>query len=55
MLVGDGMGDYPLRELGGRTPLQAARIPNIRRLAAAGPRFRRRARLGVVHRIGAPE
>lgn len=36
MLVGDGMGDYPLRELGGRTPLQAARIPNIRRLAAAG-------------------
>ena len=36
MLIGDGMGDYPLRELGGRTPLQAARIPNIRRLAAAG-------------------
>lgn len=36
VLVGDGMGDYPLPELGGRTPLQAARIPNIRRIAAAG-------------------
>lgn len=36
MLVGDGMGDYPVPELGGRTPLQAADIPNIRRLAAAG-------------------
>jgi len=30
------MGDYPLDELGGRTPLQAARIPTIRSLAAAG-------------------
>jgi len=36
VLVGDGMGDYPVPELGGRTPLQAARIPHIRRLAAAG-------------------
>ncbi|MBP7830785.1 MAG: cofactor-independent phosphoglycerate mutase [Kiritimatiellae bacterium] len=36
VLVGDGMGDYPVEELGGRTPLQAARIPHIRRLAAAG-------------------
>ena len=36
VLVGDGMGDYPCEVLGGKTPLQAARIPNIRRLAAAG-------------------
>ncbi|MBW2304962.1 MAG: cofactor-independent phosphoglycerate mutase [Deltaproteobacteria bacterium] len=27
ILVGDGMGDYPLEELGGRTPLEAARTP----------------------------
>jgi len=36
VLIGDGMGDYPLAELGGKTPLQAAAIPNIRRIAAAG-------------------
>lgn len=30
------MGDYPVAELAGRTPLQGARIPHIRRLAAAG-------------------
>ena len=36
ILVGDGMGDYPCPELGGQTPLQAARIPTMRRLAAAG-------------------
>lgn len=30
------MGDYPLPELGGKTPLQAAKIPNIRRATAAG-------------------
>lgn len=36
VLVGDGMGDYPVDALGGRTPLQAARIPTIRRIAAAG-------------------
>lgn len=36
VLVGDGMGDYPVEELGRRTPLQAARIPTIRRIAAAG-------------------
>ena len=38
ILVGDGMGDYPCPELGGKTPLQAARIPNMRRIAAAGER-----------------
>lgn len=36
ILVGDGMGDYPLPEFGGRTVLQAAEMPNTRRLAAIG-------------------
>lgn len=35
-LVGDGMGDYPVPALGHRTPLQAAHMPHIRRIAAAG-------------------
>ena len=30
------MGDYPVEELDGLTPLQKARIPNIRRICAAG-------------------
>lgn len=36
VLIGDGMGDYPLDKLGGKTPLQFASIPNIRRIAAVG-------------------
>ncbi len=36
ILVGDGMGDYPLAELGGRTPLQAAATPNLDFLASRG-------------------
>ncbi|MBU0677966.1 MAG: cofactor-independent phosphoglycerate mutase [Verrucomicrobia bacterium] len=36
VLVGDGMGDYPVEELGGKSPLQAASIPHIRRISAAG-------------------
>ncbi|MGA1194774.1 MAG: cofactor-independent phosphoglycerate mutase [Kiritimatiellia bacterium] len=36
VLVGDGMGDYPVPELGNQTILQAADIPHIRKLAAAG-------------------
>ncbi len=36
VLVGDGMGDYPIGELGGKTPLEAARTPNMDRLAAIG-------------------
>ncbi len=36
VLVGDGMGDYPLDELGGKTPLQAARTPSLDRLARLG-------------------
>jgi len=29
LLVGDGMADYPVKELDERTPLEVARIPNI--------------------------
>ncbi len=36
VLVGDGMGDEPVAPLDGKTPLQAAAIPNIRRVAALG-------------------
>ncbi len=34
--LGDGMPDYPLEELGGKTPLQYARTPHMDRLAADG-------------------
>ena len=46
ILVGDGMGDYPLDQLGGLTPLEAARTPNLDRLAGIGT-------LGIVHTIPA--
>jgi 2,3-bisphosphoglycerate-independent phosphoglycerate mutase len=36
ILQGDGMADYPLDVLGGKTPLEAARTPNMDRLAARG-------------------
>lgn len=36
VLVGDGMADYPLPELGGITPLQAADIPNMDFIAKHG-------------------
>lgn len=36
ILVGDGMADYPLPELGGKTPLEAAATPNIDSLASRG-------------------
>ena len=36
ILVGDGMGDYPIPELGGRTPLEAARTPHLDELARRG-------------------
>lgn len=36
VLVGDGMADRPIAELGGRTVLQAAATPNMDRLASAG-------------------
>ena len=28
VLIGDGMSDFPLKELGGQTPLEAAKTPN---------------------------
>jgi len=43
VLVGDGMADYPLEELGGKTPLQAAETPNMDRIAAC--------RVGLVRTI----
>jgi len=36
VLVGDGMGDYPVASLGNRTPLQAAEATAMRHIAAAG-------------------
>ena len=36
VLLGDGMADLPLEALGGRTPLQAAKKPNMDRLARLG-------------------
>ena len=36
VLLGDGMADRPLQELDGRTPLMAARTPNMDRIADRG-------------------
>ena len=36
ILLGDGMADRPLKELGGRTCLQAARTPNMDKIASEG-------------------
>ncbi len=36
ILVGDGMGDYPMAELGGKTPLEAAKTPHMDELARRG-------------------
>lgn len=36
VIVGDGMADYPLEELGNRTPLQVANKPNIDAMARRG-------------------
>jgi len=38
VLVGDGMGDDPVAELAGRTPLQVASLPWMRRVAGLGHR-----------------
>jgi len=35
-LLGDGMSDEPMNELGGKTPLQAAKTPNMDKLAQKG-------------------
>jgi len=34
ILVGDGMADYPLKELAGKTPLETANTPNMDRIAS---------------------
>jgi 2,3-bisphosphoglycerate-independent phosphoglycerate mutase len=36
ILLGDGMADYPIESLGGKTPLQAAHTPNMDQIAAEG-------------------
>jgi 2,3-bisphosphoglycerate-independent phosphoglycerate mutase len=36
VVVGDGMADYPLKELGGRTPLEVAQKPNMDFIAREG-------------------
>ena len=36
IILGDGMADEPISEIVGRTPLQAAKTPNIDRLTAMG-------------------
>jgi len=36
LIVGDGMADYPVPELGNKTPLQAANKPNMDMIAAKG-------------------
>ena len=43
ILVGDGMADYPLAELNGKTPLEAAETPHMDRIAAC--------RIGLVKTI----
>lgn len=46
VLVPDGAADLPLDELGGRTPLEAANIPNMDAVAARGA-------VGLVHTVPA--
>ena len=36
VLVGDGMGDFPVESLGGLTPLQAAKAPTLQKIASSG-------------------
>lgn len=36
IIIGDGMGDRPVPELNGKTPLEVAKTPNMDRLAAEG-------------------
>jgi 2,3-bisphosphoglycerate-independent phosphoglycerate mutase len=36
LIIGDGMSDYPIPELGNKTPLQAAYKPNMDAIAARG-------------------
>ena len=36
VMLGDGMADYPIEALGGKTPLMVAKKPNIDRMARCG-------------------
>jgi 2,3-bisphosphoglycerate-independent phosphoglycerate mutase len=36
VLIGDGMSDWPIKKLGGKTPLEAAKTPNLDYLAQNG-------------------
>jgi 2,3-bisphosphoglycerate-independent phosphoglycerate mutase len=36
LIIGDGMADYPIPELGNLTPLQVARKPHIDRITTMG-------------------
>lgn len=36
ILIGDGMGDYPIESLGNKTPLEFAKTPNMDSLAGSG-------------------
>ncbi len=36
IIIGDGMSDYPIEKLGGKTPLMAADVPNMNKLAKMG-------------------
>lgn len=36
LLIGDGMADRPLKELNGKTPLEAARKPSLNKIARTG-------------------
>ena len=36
VIVPDGLGDWPIKELGNKTPLEAARTPNLDQLAQEG-------------------
>jgi len=50
-VVLDGLGDRPMKELGGKTPTEAANIPNMNRLAKS-------AKAGLLYTVGkgiAPE
>ncbi len=44
VVLGDGMADRPIEELGGKTPLEYAKTPNIDALSA-------KSEIGTVHTI----
>ncbi len=45
LVICDGLGDRPVRELGNKTPLEAARTPNLDKLA-------RESECGMMHTLG---